>query len=113
MLAVGGSEGGAGGGEGEAEGNEGGAGDGGGGTGGGEGGACSGVVGGGDGEGDGEDSPSRLREEKVGISGLPRDMTRRRPVDGDGERRWWSGRGGRGGDEAGGTFTSALAREAY
>ena len=106
MLAAGVSEGGAGGGEGEA-------GDcgGGGGTGGGEGGACSGVVGGGDGEGDGEDSPSRLREEKVGISGLPRDMTRRRPVDG--ERRWWSGRGGRGGDEAGGTFTSALAREAW
>ena len=87
------------------------AGDGGGETGGGEGGACSGVGGGG--EGDGEDSPSRLREEKVGISGLPRDMTRRRPVDGDGERRWWSGRGGRGGDEAGGAFTSALAREAW
>ena len=86
MLASGVSEGGAGGGEGEAGGNEGEAGDGGGGTGGGEGGACSGVGGGG--EGDGEDSPSRLREEKVGISGLPRDITRRRPVDGDGEMRW-------------------------
>ena len=50
-----------------------------------------GVDGGGAGEAEGEDDPSRLREEKVGISGLPRDMTRRRPVDGDGERRWWSG----------------------
>ena len=68
-----------------------------------------GVDGGGAGEAEGEDDPSRLREEKVGISGLPRDMTRRRPLDGDGERRWWSGRGGRGGDEAGG----ALAREAW
>ena len=66
-----------------------------------------GVVGGG--VGGGEDSPPRLREEKFGNSGLPRDMTRRRPLDGDGERRWWSGRGGRGGDEAGG----ALAREAW
>ena len=45
--------------------------------------------GGGAGEAEGEDDPSRLREEKVGISGLPRDIiTRRRPVDGDGERRW-------------------------
>ena len=35
-----------------------------------------------------EDDPSRFREAKVGISGLPRDMTRRRPMDGDGERRW-------------------------
>ena len=47
-----------------------------------------GVDGGGAGEAEGEDDPSRLREEKVGISGLPRDITRRRPVDGDGERRW-------------------------
>ena len=67
----------------------------------------------GGGVGGGEDSPSRLREEKFGNSGLPRDMTRRRPLDGDGERRWWSGRGGRGGDEAVGAFTSALAREAW
>ena len=45
-----------------------------------------GVDGGGAGEAEGEDDPSRLREEKVGISGLPRDITRRRPADGDGER---------------------------
>ena len=43
---------------------------------------------GGVGVGEGEDAPSRLREEKVGISGLPKDMTLRRPTDGDGERRW-------------------------
>ena len=42
--------------------------------------------GGGAGEAEGDDDPSRLREEKEGISGLPKDMTR--PVDGDGERRW-------------------------
>ena len=31
--------------------------------------------------------PSRLRVEKVGISALPKDMTRRLPDVGDGERR--------------------------
>ena len=46
------------------------------------GGVDDGVVGG------GEVAPSRLREEKVSISGLPRGMTRRRPLDGDGDRRW-------------------------
>ena len=34
-----------------------------------------------------EDS-SRLRVEKEGISALPKDMTRRLPGVGDGERRW-------------------------
>ena len=41
-----------------------------------------------------EEDPSRLRVEKVGISGLPKDMTLRLPEVGDGERRWRSGRGG-------------------
>ena len=38
----------------------------------------------------GEDNPSRLMEEKVSISfsSLPKDMTLRGPVDGDGERIW-------------------------
>ena len=38
--------------------------------------------------GGGEDYPFRFRESKVGISGLPRDITQRRPVDGDGEQGW-------------------------
>ena len=32
-----------------------------------------------------------MREEKVGISGLPKDMTWRLPEVGEGERRWRSG----------------------
>ena len=66
----------------------------------GEGGERKGGGEGGGGAGEGEEDPSRLRVEKVGISPLPRDMTRRLPEVGDGERRWWSGRlGGRwGGD---------------
>ena len=36
----------------------------------------------------GEDDPSRLMEEKVSISSLPKDMTLQLPVDGDGERIW-------------------------
>ena len=45
--------------------------------------------------GGGEQWPSRLRLAKDGISaGLPRDMMRRRPEDGDGERRWCRGRRG-------------------
>ena len=47
-----------------------------------------GVDGGGAGEAEGDDDPSRLREEKERISGLPKDMTLRRPADGDGEGRW-------------------------
>ena len=44
---------------------------------------------------DGEQWPSRLRLTNDGISaGLPRDMMRRRPEDGDGERRWCRGRHG-------------------
>ena len=44
---------------------------------------------------DGEQWPSRLRLTNDGISaGLPRDMMRRRPEDGDGERRWYRGRRG-------------------
>ena len=47
-----------------------------------------------EGEG-GEQWPSRLRLTNDGISaGLPRDMMRRRPEDGDGERRWYRGRRG-------------------
>ena len=45
--------------------------------------------------------------EKVGISGLPKDMTRRLPEVGDGERRWRSGRGGGVGGSRGGGSTSA------
>ena len=65
-----------------------------------EGNGCLEVGGGGGGgagvEGeDGEQWPSRLRLTNDGISaGLPRDMMRRRPEDGDGERRWYRGRRG-------------------
>ena len=62
---------------------------------------------GGGGAGGGEEDPSRLRVEKVGISGLPKDMTRRLPEVGDGERRWRSGRGGGEGGSWGGGSTSA------
>ena len=48
-----------------------------------------------------------MRVEKVGISGLPKDMTRRLPDVGDGERRWRSGRGGGVGGSRGGGSTSA------
>ena len=56
--------------------------------------------------------PSRLREEKVGISGLPTDITRRLPEAGGGEaegRRW---RGRRGGGSSSETLVAASAREA-
>jgi len=60
------------------------------------------------GAGGGEEDPSRLRVEKVGISPLPKDMTRRLPEVGDGERRWWSELlGGRWGGD------SSLARVAW
>ena len=48
-----------------------------------------------------------MRVEKVGISGLPKDMTRRLPEVGDGDRRWRSGRGGGVGGSRGGGSTSA------
>ena len=49
---------------------------------------------GGGGAGVGEVDPSRLREEKDGMSGLPTDITRRLPEAGGGEGRMWRGRGG-------------------
>ena len=56
-----------------------------------------GVVGGGSGSGGGEQCPSKLRLAKDVISaGLPSDMTRRRPVDGEGDSRRWRGRCGGG-----------------
>ena len=45
-------------------------------------------------DGGSEGLPSRLREEKVGMSGLPTDITRRLPEAGGGEGRMWRGRGG-------------------
>ena len=48
-----------------------------------------GGVGGGSGSGGGEEWPSKLRLAK---DGLPSDMTRRRPVDGEGDSRRWRGR---------------------
>ena len=57
----------------------------------GDGGEGNGATGGGDvggGGGVGEREPSMLRQEKLGISGLPTDMTLRLPEVGDGERRW-------------------------
>ena len=63
----------------------------------------------GGGAGGGEEDLSRLRVEKVGISGLPKDMTRRLPEVGDGERRWRSGRGGGVEGSQGGDSTSAIA----
>ena len=51
--------------------------------------------------------PSRLREEKVGVSPLPTELTWRRPEVGDGERRWRRGRGGGVGGSRGGGSTSA------
>ena len=47
---------------------------------------------GGGGAGGGEEDPSRLRVEKVGISALPKDITRRLPEVEGGDRRWQSGR---------------------
>ena len=46
---------------------------------------------GGGGAGGGDEDPSRLRVEKVGISALPKDITRRLPEVGGGDRRWQSG----------------------
>ena len=61
--------------------------------------------------GGGEEDPSRLRVEKVGISALPKDITRRLPEVGGGDRRWQSGRrGGVGGRRGEG---STLARAAW
>ena len=61
---------------------------------------------GGGGAGGGDEDPSRLRVEKVGISALPKDITRRLPEVGGGDRRWQSGIRGGGG---GGGSTSANA----
>ena len=61
---------------------------------------------GGGGAGGGDEDPSRLRVEKVGISALPKDITRRLPEVGGGDRRWQSGIQGGGG---GGGSTSARA----
>ena len=68
---------------------------------------------------DGEQWPSRLRLTNDGISaGLPRDMMRRRPEDGDGERRRCRGRCGAvvcgkcGGDGEEGTSGSLVAASA-
>ena len=66
---------------------------------------------GGGGAGGGDEDPSRLRVEKVGISALPKDITRRFPEVGGGDRRWQSGRrGGVGGSRGGG---STSARESW
>ena len=46
---------------------------------------------GGGGAGGGDEDPSRLRVEKVGISALPKDIIRRLPEVGGGDRRWQSG----------------------
>ena len=66
---------------------------------------------GGGGAGGGEDDPSRFRVEEDGIYALPKDITRRLPEVGDGERRWWRGRGGGVGRSRGGGST--LARVAW
>ena len=64
----------------------------------------------GGGAGGGEEEPSRLREEKLGISGLPTDMTRRRPEVWVGDRRCLRGRdGGPGGGREGGCEGSIAA----
>ena len=64
---------------------------------------------GGGGAGGGEEDPSRLRVEKEGISGLPKDMTRRLPEVGDGERRCSGRRGGAGGSRGGGSTSARVA----
>ena len=66
--------------------------------------------GGGGGAGVGEEQPSRLREEKVGISGLPTDITLRLPEAEDGDGRRWRERRGEG---SSGTLVAASAREAW
>ena len=56
-----------------------------------------GGVGGESTSGYGEEWPSKLRLAKDVISaGLPTDVTRRRPVDGEGDSRMWRGRCGGG-----------------
>ena len=52
-----------------------------------------------------------MREEKVGISGLPTDITLRLPDAGGGEGRRWRGR--RGGGSFSGMLVAASAREAW
>ena len=69
---------------------------------------------------DGEEWPSRLRLTNDGISaGLPRDIMRRRPEDGDGERRRCRGTvvcrkcGGDGEEGISGSLVAASAKVAW
>ena len=64
---------------------------------------------GGGGAGGGDEDPSRLRVEKVGISALPKDITRRLPEEEGGDRRWQIGRRVGVGGSRGGGSTSARA----
>ena len=63
------------------------------------------------GDGGGDEEPSKLREEKVGRSGLSTLVTWRLPDSGVGDGRWWREGGGRGSPS--GTLVAALAKEAW
>ena len=62
-------------------------------------------------DGGGDEEPSKLREEKVGRSGLSTLVTWRLPDSGVGDGRWWREGGGRGSPS--GTLVAALAKEAW
>ena len=62
-------------------------------------------------DGGGDEEPSKLREEKVGRSGLSTLVTWRLPDSGVGDGRWWREGGGRGSPS--GTLVAASAKEAW
>ena len=62
-------------------------------------------------DGGGDEEPSKLREEKVGRSGLSTLVTWRLPDSGDGDGRWQREGGGRGSQS--GTLVAASAKEAW
>ena len=62
-------------------------------------------------DGGGDEEPSKLREEKVGRSGLSTLVTWRLPDSEVGDGRWWREGGGRGSPS--GTLVAASAKEAW
>ena len=63
-------------------------------------------------DGGGDEEPSKLREEKVGRSGLSTLVTWRLPDSGVGDDRWWREGGGRG-SPSGTLVAASSAKEAW
>ena len=63
-------------------------------------------------DGGGDEEPSKLREEKVGRSGLSTLVTWRLPDSGVGDGRWWREGGGRG-SPSGTLVAASSAKEAW